>query len=146
MSKIIKKLLLILIMQIPALLSADEIHVSNYFHRTLVHTYVNNHIVLIDNSSPRMITLDPWPELVISLADGKHSIQELIDHIGSSYKGAPPSDYKKTIMSVVLSLKNAGYIRITTGKYELPYYLAIPHNEQNKIKSKELMLKDGYIK
>ena len=91
------------------------------------------------------VPLEPWLGLVVSLADGQHTIGELVLHIARSYMGHPPDDLETTIESVVERLIESEVIKLSDKKVELPYYLSIPEEEQNSEKAKKQMLKDGYI-
>ena len=63
---------------------------SQYFYRTVVYTRKNNEIGLVDINQPDQVTpLGEWLGLVVSLADGAHTIQELLDYVSSRYSSAP---------------------------------------------------------
>ncbi len=103
--------------------------------------------MLVDVHDPKSTTpLDPWLAKVFSLADGQHTLQKLIDYLGSQYHGEPPKELERTIESVIERLTKAQVVRLADEPITLPYYLAIPMDEQDAEKAKELMIKDGYIK
>lgn len=120
---------------------------SKYFFRTAVFTLQEDQLALVDVHEPDVTTkLDPWLGKVVSLADGQHTIQELIDYLESQYHGGPPKELESTIESVIGRLTEAEVVRLTDDPITLPYYLALPIEEQDEEKAKELMIKDGYIK
>ena len=119
---------------------------SKYFFRTAVFTYQEGEVGLVDvHESSDITTLDPWLGKVFAMADGQHTIQELVDCLSLQYPQGPPPDLEKTIESVIDRLTQVGVVRLTDEPIELPYYLAIPTEEQDDKKAKELMIKDGYI-
>jgi len=120
---------------------------SKYFFRTAVFTWQDDKLALVDLHDPGAATpLDPWLGRVVSLADGQHRIQELIDYLGSLYHGDPPEELERTIESVIERLTEAEVVRLSDEPITLPYYLAIPQEEQDAEKARELMIKDGYIR
>ena len=92
-----------------------------------------------DNTSP----LEDWMGIVISLADGKHSIQELIDYVASRYPQVP-DNLEKTLHSVIERLQEGQIIPLSDKAVELPYYLASPIEELDREKALELIKQDGY--
>ena len=52
---------------------------TQYFYRTAIFTRENNQVALVDIYHPEQLTpLDDWLGTVVSLADGGHTIQELV--------------------------------------------------------------------
>ena len=118
---------------------------SQYFYRTVVFTRKNNQVALTNIHNPEETTsLDDWPGIVLSLADGLHSIQELIGFMASQYHGNPPAELEKTLKSVFDRLLDGDFIKLSDKKVELPYYLAEPIEELDIEKAKKLMHEDGY--
>lgn len=117
---------------------------SQYFYRTATFTRENNQVALVDINSPENTTpLDQWIGVVVSLADGKHSIQELIDYMTGRYQQAP-DNLEKTIHSVIERLQEGKIIQLSDKATELPYYLASPIEELDREKALELIKQDGY--
>ncbi len=103
--------------------------------------------MLVDKHDPeKTIPIEPWLGRVISLADGKHTIAELLDHVESSYKGLPPADLEKTLESVIDRLVNSQALQLADEAVTLPYYLTLPKEVLDAEKANKLMVKDGFIK
>ena len=92
-----------------------------------------------ENTSP----MDEWLGTVVSLADGQHSIQELIDYQRKQYHEGP-ANLEKTLQSVIERLVEGNIIRLSDRVVSLPYYLASPIEELEIEKAKELIAEDNY--
>ena len=120
---------------------------SSYFYRTLVYKREDDKIFLIDKEKlDQTIPLDPWLGQVVSLADGQHTIEQLIDYLGHQYQETPPINLKETIESVLERLMESKAIALSDRPYKLPYYLAVPQEEQNQVAAMEMMVQDGFLK
>lgn len=118
---------------------------SQYFYRTVVFTRLDNQVALVDIHNPGETTpMEHWLGIVVSLADGRHTIQELIGYLGSHYPGQPPSELERTIESVLERLGDGKIINMSDKAVSLPYYLAAPIEELDIEKAKKLMHEDGY--
>jgi hypothetical protein len=117
---------------------------SQYFYRTTVFTRRNNQIALADVYQPKNSTpLDEWLGIVISLADGSHTIQELIDYMGKQYS-APPPDLNETLHSVIERLQEGNLLKLSDSSVTLPYYLSEPIENLDLEKAKTKIEEDGY--
>ena len=117
---------------------------AQYFYRTAIFTRENNQIALADINQPDKVTpLDDWLGTVLSLADGSHSIQELVDYLGNQYTMAP-ANLEETLHSVIERLLESKLIKLSDTAVTLPYYLAAPMEELDLDKAKKLILEDGY--
>jgi len=124
------------------------IHLDNsqYFYRTVIFTRRNNRVALADVYHPEDSTpLDDWLGTVISLADGSHSIQELVDYMGKQYPVQPP-DLEKTLHSVIERLQEGNLLKLSDGPVALPYYLSEPIENLDLEKAKKKIKEDGYEK
>ncbi|MEW7291329.1 hypothetical protein [Aquimarina sp. 2304DJ70-9] len=122
---------------------------NKYFVRTLQWDWLNEEMIhLFDNKSPRVITMDEWPQQIYLDADGQKTIEEYIIWIANKYsRGQVPSTLDKDIILMIEDLIEDGeMIKLTEGKTDLPYYLDSPKSKQDIDKAYELMKKDGYIK
>jgi len=120
---------------------------AKYFYRILLYTIENGQVALVDKHDPdKTIPLEPWLGLVISLADGKHTIAQLIDHVESSYKGVPPAGLEKTLESAIDRLVKSQALQLADEVVTLPYYLTLPKELLDKEKAYQLMIEDGFIK
>src|SRR6478735_184689 len=56
-----------------------------YFSRVARFDRIGEKIVAVDPNAPRIITMDPWPQLVFQMADGQHTVDQLRAHLASQY-------------------------------------------------------------
>ena len=116
---------------------------SQYFYRTAVFTRANNQVALADVNNPGNVSpLEDWMGVVVSLADGKHTVKELVDYMAQQYESAP-DNLEETIHSVVERLGEGGLVLLANGPIELPYYLSTPIELYDIEKAKQDMQKDG---
>ena len=116
----------------------------HYFYRCAVFTRKDNIIALADIYQPNKTSeLEKWFGVVISLADGQHTLQELVDYMIKQYD-QPPANFEETLDSVIERLVDGKLIKLSEKKIQLPYYLANPIEQLDIEKAKQLMEKDGY--
>ena len=102
---------------------------------------------MVDVHENNTITpLDPWMGAVLSLADGQHTIAQLIQHMAAQYPNGAPENLTKTLESVIDRLTETDVIELTLRPSILPYYLRIPMNEQDPKKATEMMINDGFLR
>jgi hypothetical protein len=101
---------------------------EQYFYRNFIFSKQGQTISMIDIHNPDSEgeVLDPWFAMVFQLADGQHTVQQLIDHMSRQYDGNPPGNLRETIDSVVQRMTESRLIMLTDEKTELPYYLSAP--------------------
>lgn len=115
---------------------------SQYFYRRVIFTRQNNQIALADIDNPEQLSpLEDWMGIVVSLADGKHSIAELISYMGSQYPSAP-ANLEATIHSVIERLIEGDMIALSEDKVDLPYYLAAPIETLDIERAKQLIAEE----
>ncbi len=118
---------------------------SQFFYRCATFTRENGSVALADIHNPKQTSeLEEWFGVVISLADGLHTIQELVDYMANQYE-ASPENLDETISSVIERLVDGKMIQLSDNKVELPYYLASPIEVLDLDKAKKLMVQDGYV-
>ncbi len=119
---------------------------SRYFFRTVVYAKRGKQVTLVDLHNPREDTpvLEPWLSLVINLADGRHTIQQLIDFMKSKYAESVPENLEQTIESVLTRLTKADAIRLSERAVDLPYYLAMPAEKLDIELAKKMMAEDNF--
>lgn len=117
---------------------------SHYFYRTVIFTRKAGIVALADINNPSESTaLEEWFGVVISLADGKHSLQELIDFMAKQYP-QKPERLEDTIESVIERLVESKMLKLSEKAVELPYYLAAPIEQLDIEKAQKLIKEDGY--
>ena len=115
-----------------------------YFYRTAIFTRQNNTVALADIENPTKVSpLESWMGTIVSLADGKHTISQLISLLSSRYQQVP-NNLHETIISVIERLKEGKLLELSEKAVELPYYLASPIEELDVEKAKKLIKQDGY--
>jgi hypothetical protein len=116
---------------------------AQFFYRTAIFTRKAGKVALADINNPTDTTeLEEWFGVVVSLADGQHTIKELIDHMGGQYQ-QPPERLEETLDSVIERLIEGKMIQLSEKEVELPYYLASPIEQLDIEKAKKLMKEDG---
>jgi len=117
---------------------------SQYFYRTAVFTQQNNQVSLADIEQPDKVSpLEGWMGIVISLADGEHTVQQLIDYMLQQYP-EPPANIQETLHSVIERLEEGKLLKLCDEKVTLPYYLASPIEQLDLAKARQLIQDDGY--
>jgi len=119
---------------------------SQYFYRTVIFSKQGEKISLVDIHDPEKeaLAFEPWLGVVVSLADGQHTIRELIDGIASRYDGEPPGDLQRTLESAIERLTETEVIKLNDEPVELPYYLSLPVEHLNLEQAKQSMADDGH--
>ena len=117
---------------------------TQYFYRTVVFTRKAGIVALANINNPQESTkLEEWFGVVISLADGKHTLQELTDFMAKQYPQKPTS-LDDTLESVIERLLEGNMLKLSKKAVELPYYLAAPIEQLNIDKAQKLIIEDGY--
>ncbi len=117
---------------------------TQYFYRNVIFSSKNNQISLVDINHPDRVTpLEEWLGIVFSLADGQHTIQQMIDYMSKQYREAPVN-LEETLHSVVERLEEGKIIQLSKSVVSLPYYLTLPIEELDIEKAKKLIMEDGY--
>ncbi len=119
---------------------------SYYFKRNTVYKVDEDDIAVVDVTQNNALTpLDPWMATIVLLADGQHTIDQLIQHMTSQYPEGAPENLIETIESVITRLTESDVIELTMRPTLLPYYLRIAMDEQDPKKATEMMITDGFI-
>lgn len=120
---------------------------SKYFFRKVVYIKQEGKAALVTDFGPVQTSpLEPWMSLIFLMADGMHTIEQLHQQLIQQYQGNVPSDYKRTIESVITRSLEAEIIGLSESSMQLPPYLTTPFDEQVQKESLKMMLEDGYLK
>ena len=119
---------------------------NRYFSRCLRYDTMDGHTLVTDNRSPRVITLDPWLEVIFAAADGHRTAQQLVSELAAQYPGGVPSALEAQTYQLLAKMEAEGLIRFSDQPVQLPYYLSMPSSQQDKDRAVAEMKKDGYIK
>ncbi len=117
-----------------------------YISRCVVFSKKGDKVSLVDLSDPEVepLVYEPWLGLVVTLADGQHTIQELISYASQHYANGPPGELVPTIESAVKRLSETGIVRLSDEPIELPYYLTLPAERLDVPRALHLMAENGY--
>ncbi len=119
---------------------------ERYFARCLRYDLLNGSILVMDNRSPRVITLDPSLVLIFGAADGQRTAQQFISELEGAFPGTAPPSVARQTYQLMTKMEEQGLIRFADQKTQLPYYLSIPISQQDKAKAVAEMKRDGFIK
>jgi hypothetical protein len=113
-----------------AALQAYE-HKYKYFYKVATWNVLGKgQIAVADPNAPRMITLDPWPQIVFLEADGKRTVAEFVNYMASEYDGPPPDKLDETIIYQVNSLLEFRIIALSDTPVELNKLFNKPVSKQ----------------
>jgi hypothetical protein len=120
---------------------------SQYFYRIAVFSMQEDKVSLLDAAdlSAKTPPLESWLGLVVSLADGQHTLQQLIEHLAGQYEGTPPHELERTIESVIDRLTETDVIKLADQAVTLPYYLSLPAEKLDMEMARRFMADDGYL-
>lgn len=117
---------------------------SQYFYRTVIFTRKAGIVALADINNPQESTkLEEWFGIVISLADGAHTLAQLVDFMRQQYPQVPER-LDDTLESVIERLLESKMVKLSKNAVELPYYLAAPVEQLDIEKAQKLIKEDGY--
>jgi len=119
---------------------------SQYFYRNVVISKQGDKVSIVDINDPEKeaLTFEPWLGMVVAMADGQHTIEQLIDYLKQQYNGSPPAELEKTIESVIDRLTETETIMLTDEPVDMPYYLSLPAEQLNLDKARQMMAEDGH--
>jgi len=116
---------------------------SQFFYRTIPFTQKDGQISLVDLFQPENVTpLDGWLGTVVSLADGFHTVQQMIEYMGGQYP-SPPANLEKTLHSVIERLVEGEIIHLSKRVTTLAYYLSAPIEELDIERARKAAQEEG---
>jgi hypothetical protein len=118
---------------------------SKYFIRNTRYMMMKERLMLKERSRAGLVTMDEWYEVVFLGADGEHTVAEFIKALGNDYPDGVPEGLADQTRQIIGELEARGYIALSDEKKTLPYYLAIPIEQQDRERAKLLMEADGFI-
>lgn len=74
-------------------------HKDKYFYRVASwYPYDGKNIAITDPHGPRVITLDPWPQIIFISAKGKMTVQQYVADFASKYTSQVPPELADIII------------------------------------------------
>jgi hypothetical protein len=119
---------------------------EKFLRRNARYDLLGDQVVVADPRQPRMVTLDPWLERIFEMADGEHTVDQVIEYLGNGYEGGAPAGLDQQITEIVNRLADAEFVELVAEPAPLPFYLSEPVSKQDPKKAKAAMLKDGFLK
>lgn len=105
---------------------------GKYFIRLAPWDWLNQEMIhVFDPNSPRVITMDPWVQIIYLEADGQKTVHEIVYQMASSYSPneAIPRELDKQIIYVIESLLNDKLVELLDSRKELPEHLKKPRSQ-----------------
>jgi hypothetical protein len=121
---------------------------AQYFSRCATWYQMKGRLVVNDSRSPnapRVITMEPWHEIVFSAADGEHTVADLVATLGREYAGGPPAGLREQVCSLIADLAGEGIVRLHESPVKLPPYYAEEYFAEPAAVRKAQMQADGLI-
>ncbi|HEY0975957.1 MAG TPA: hypothetical protein VGE21_00690 [Flavobacteriales bacterium] len=114
-------------------MSNDSI-LQKYFHRTAPWDWLNKDMIhVMDPHAPRMITMDPWPQLVFLGANGERTVAQFIQYMRHQYSGIAPSDLDSVIIEQLGLLVQEGIVAFSDTPIALESALRDPRTAEGRI-------------
>ena len=70
--------------------------------------------------APRMITMEPWHQLVYLSANGQHTVAALVEKLGAMYEGGAPEGLSDQVIGLVQELEAEMVLEVHDSPQELP--------------------------
>ena len=117
---------------------------KQYFYRNVIFSKQGKTIAIIDLLNPdnEKEELDPWFGMVLQLADGQHTLEQLYQFMASQYNGNPPHNLNETLDSIISRMVEAKFIMLTDIVTKLPYYMSMPYEMLDIEKAKKELEND----
>lgn len=106
---------------------------DKYFVRLAQWDWLNDEMIhVFDNHVPRIITMDPWPQIIYLEADGKKTISEFVYQMADQYgkNEIIPAELDVMILDLIQDHINENLVDLVDVPRELPKHLALPKREQ----------------
>jgi hypothetical protein len=78
---------------------------DSYFLRAASWMWTSeSQIIAIDQHAPRVVTMDPWSQLIFLAAEGQKTIEEYVYSMAEQYIGKVPAKLDETIINEIQTL------------------------------------------
>ena len=105
---------------------------DKYFSRLSPWDWMDDKMIhVFDINTPRVITMDPWPQLIYLGANGQITVSEFIYEMASSYhrKTPIPEELDVTIITILTDLVDDKLIHITADRRNLTSDIELPKSK-----------------
>ena len=103
-----------------------------YFIRTAQWDWLDKeNIFVIDRSNPRVLTLDPWHQIIFIAADGQRTVTDYILYVAEKYTGEIPGMLDATIINELNTLQEYGIITFVETKQRPELKYDLPTNRKD---------------
>ena len=104
-----------------------------YFFRVAQWDWLNNKMIYAnDPHGPRVLTFDPWPQIIFLDANGQLTIAEYVFHTANKYTNEIPGDLDKTIIDELNKLLSYKLVALNDKQKQLPREIELPLSKWNK--------------
>ena len=118
---------------------------NKHFIRAATYDLVDGKLVVTDPHRPRMITMDPWPEMLFAAADGQRTVAQFTAELKQQWGDGAPADLSEQVAAQLGPLVEEGLVKLVDHPQDLPPYLASPKSEQDPKTMRQQMIADGFI-
>ena len=96
------------------LLLANSPFKDKYFARTCQwRVHDKDHIAVIDKYQPRVITMDPWPQVIYLEATGYRTVSQFVDYMAKGYTSEIPPELDQVILEEIKELVKEKLIELS---------------------------------
>ena len=118
---------------------------NKYFIRAATYDLVDERLVVTDPHRPRVLTMDPWGEVVFAAASGQRTVSQFIVELKEQWGEDAPPDLPDQVARQLGGLVEEGVVKLLDHPQDLPPYLASPKSGQDLETMRRQMIADGFI-
>lgn len=119
---------------------------EKYFIRAATYDVVDGALVITDPNRPRIVTVDPFPEIIFAAATGERTVGEFVDQLREQWGPEAPQNLSSQVEDQLRRLVDEGLVQVIDAPRKLTAYLARPTSEQDPDEMRRQMLADGFIR
>lgn len=91
-----------------------------YFSRCTTWHWVDEKILVIDPNAPRVITMEPWAEIVFVAAQGETTVGNFVSNLENQFEGDAPAGLRSQTHEIIGALVHKGVVRLHNAPESLP--------------------------
>lgn len=97
---------------------------DKYFSRRMPWSALNEEQIVVHDAitphAPRMITMEPWHQIIYLAANGEHTVAHLVEKLGSMYDGGAPDGLADQVVELIQILESEMVLEVHDSPKELP--------------------------